>query len=774
MKTRSYLKSLWSVWIVFLCTMWFIQSCSVARFVPEGEYLYTKGEVKVESDTIPERYIEPLEEELESLLRPQPNQQILGMMPKLYIFSMIDSPRNENSIKGWLKYQVGEAPVYLRDVNFEYNQNLLRNRLENLGFFEAEVTSDTTLREHKATVTYTATPGVIYRTQSITYEVDSTELGRDIISTRGESLLQEGRPFNLSTIIAERERIDNVLKNKGYYYFSPDYILVEVDSTSGNHQVDLYVTIKPETPPQAKQKHFINNIYIYPDYRGGQTNRRNRRPRNAENYRDQYYFVDPDYTFRRFALSRIMFFNRGDYYTRDAHSQTLNQLVNMGTFRFVKNEFVDADTGKNLLDVYYYLTPMPKKGLRIEVLGKTASIYNGSELTVNWLNRNIFKSGELLTITGFGGFETQRGGGEKLNSSYTRYGVEAALSFPRLIAPFKWQPTRSFVPRTIIRAGYEFLNRRSAYTLNSLRFSYNYNWKESIQKEHDFGLFEVTYVQARNISDSFREEMATNPALAHTVEPQFTFGPNYFFTYTNTMKTEKQHTFYYRGGLDLSANTYGLIKGSNYEEGRIFKIFKAEFSQYIKTESDIRHYLKLGENQVLASRAMFGFGYSYGNSWRLPYVKQFFSGGPNSLKGFRARAVGPGTYRDLDTGERNYFVDQTGDIKLELNTEFRSKLISILHGAVFVDAGNVWLQNRDANKPGAEFSSNFYKELAVSGGLGLRFDLSFLILRTDFGIPFRVPSNAEGQRWVFNKIDFGSRDWRRDNLIFNLAIGYPF
>jgi len=751
----------------------YMQSCSNAKYVPEGDYLYMDGQVKIDSDTIPEQYIKPLTDELESLLRPKPNSQFLGMMPRVYLYNIIDTPKKENSIKGWLKYKVGSEPVFLSDVNREYNENLLRNRLENLGFFQAHVTSDTLINKHKAKVVYTSTPGIVYRIQKVVFEMDSTELGKDILSSQHESLLQVGRPFNLSTIITERERIDNELKNKGYYYFSPDYLLVEVDSSRMENSVDLYVTIKPETPVKAKQKYYINNIYINPNYQGNAVGDFRRNSRQIENYKNQYYFIDPENTFRKFALAKVMFFNKGDIYNRNSHSQTLNQLVNMGTFKFVKNDFVDADTGKNLLDVHYQLTPLPKRGLRIEILGKTASIYNGSELTVNWLNRNIFKSGELLTVSAFGGFEVQRGGNVNLNSSYNRYGAEVSLSFPRLIAPFTWEPTRRYVPRTIVRAGYEFLDRKDSYTLNSLRFSYDYLWRESIEKEHDLSLLEVTFVQARNITESFQEQLEINPTLRHTVTPQFTFGPNYNFIYTNTMK-DLTHTFYFKGGLDLSANVYGLIKGSSYKTGNVHKIFNTEFSQYVKLEGDIRHYYKLSENQTLASRFVAGFGYSYGNSRTLPYVKQFYSGGPNSLKGFRARAVGPGSYSPPLITENTYFVDQTGDIKLEINTELRSKLFSIVHGAIFLDAGNVWLQNPDPNKPNAEFSEDFYKEIAVSGGIGFRFDLSFLVLRTDFGMPLRIPSLPENERWVFDKIDFGSRTWRNNNLIFSLAIGYPF
>lgn len=758
-----------------IASLWYLASCSNIKYLPEGEHLYVKGDVEIDTDTIPERYIKPLSDNLEDLLRPQPNTTILGMRPQLYLYNIAGEPKRDRGFRNWLKNKVGEAPVLLSDVNREYNENLLRNRLENLGFFQAQVASDTSIHNRKATVTYTASPHIIYRIKSVTFDVDSSELGKAIKSTESESLLQVGRPYNLDNIIAERERIDNVLKNKGYYYFSPDHLIIEVDSVSGDHQVDLYVMVKNETPTKAKQPYYINNIYIYPNYTLTQGGYERANLRDAEHYRGQFYIIDPEYTFRRFALANAMIFRRGELYTRGNHNRTIRQLVGMGSFQFVRNEFVDVDTGKtNRLDAYYYLTPLPKQGMRVELLGKTAAVYNGSEINVNWQRRNAFKSAELLTLTVYGGFETQTGGNVNLNSSFYRYGIEASLSFPRMIAPYSWQPTKRFVPRTVFTAGYEFLNRRTAYSLNAMRFSFGYQWRENLEKEHELKVLEVAYVQPWNITDAYQALVDTVPPLRHAIEPQFTFGPIYTYTRTNTTRTDLKHTYYFKGGLDLSANLYGLIRGANVREGRQYQIFNANFSQYIKTEADFRHYMRLGTNSVLASRAMAGFGYSYGNSTQLPYVKQFFSGGPNGIRAFRARTLGPGSYTPEFYGEDNFFADQTGDIKIELNTEYRAKLASIIHWAAFIDAGNIWLQNSDPEKPGAAFSSGFIKEMAVGAGLGLRFDLSFLVIRTDLAMPLRIPYRPAGDRWVFDEINFRDSDWRRRNLVFNLAIGYPF
>ena len=325
-----------------------------------------------------------------------------------------------------------------------------------------------------------------------------------------------------------------------------------------------------------------------------------------------------------------------------------------------------------------------------------------------------------------------------------------------------------------IKIGYEFLNRRNAYTLNSLSLNYGYNWKENDQKQHDLTVAEIIYVQPRNISDEYRAQMDTVPTLRHIVDPQFSFGPNYNYIFTNAAEKDRKNTFFVKTGLNTSGNVLGLIQGANYKEDNRKKLFGTEYAQFVKAELDFRHYLKLSSNSTLASRVMVGASHSYGNSISLPYLKQFYSGGPNGLRSFRARAVGPGSAIPENLGRDNFFADQTGDFKLELNTEYRSQIAGMFHWAAFIDAGNIWLQRNDPNKPGGSLSKDFYKELAVGAGLGLRVDLDFLIVRVDVASPLRVPYRPEGDRWVFKYIDIRDSEWRRDNLVFNLAIGYPF
>ncbi|MGJ1386590.1 BamA/TamA family outer membrane protein [Sphingobacterium spiritivorum] len=750
-------------------------ACSTKKHLPEGESLYDNGEVVINSDTIPADKKKLLSEHLEGLLMPKPNKKLLGLRIKsgLYYMGGGDSVTN-NIVRKWIK-GLGAKPVFLSDVNREYNENLVRNKLENIGFFNAEVTSDTTINNKEATVTYTATPNLIYRIKSVKFDIDSTsQIGKDILESKDRSLLIVGQNYSLDVILNERDRIDNELKNKGYYYFNPENLLVQVDSSIGNHKVDMYVVLKKETPEQAKHPQKIGNIYIYPNYQLSNSGYQLSNPRNAELFRDNYYIIDRKNTFRKPVIANHIFFKRGDTYNRHNHNLTINHLVNLNSFKFVKNNFVDSKDSTNTLDVYYYLTPLPKKSLRLELLGKMASVYNGSELNVTWSMRNAFRGAEQLSLNVFGGYETQTGGSVNLNSSYYRYGAELTYSLPRLLTPFKWSGTRKYIPKTYFKTGFEFLNRKAAYQLNSIKFDYGYAWKETDEKQHDLSVLEVIYVQPRNVSDDYRAQMDTVPSLRHIIDPQFSFGPNYNYTYTNTMNTALQNTFYFKGGVDLSGNILGLIQGANYAEGKRHKIFNAYYAQYIKLQADARHYFKLSETSQIASRVAIGYSYSYGNSNSLPYLKQYFVGGPNSLRAFRARAIGPGSSAPQNVGQNNFFADQTGDLKLELNTEYRAKLASIVHWAAFIDAGNVWLQNEDPDKPGGKFSKDFISELAVGAGAGLRFDFTFLILRTDFAIPLRVPYLPKGDRWVFKDIDFGSKTWRSNNLVFNLAIGYPF
>ncbi|MGB4776367.1 MAG: BamA/TamA family outer membrane protein [Daejeonella sp.] len=760
--------------IFITLSLLFAAGCGPAKYLPKGEKLYTGADVKVQGDSIKKKEVKALRAELKSVLRPKPNTSFLGFRYKLWIYNIAGTVKKPKGFRNWLKNKIGEPPVLESTVNLEKNQTILKNRLENKGYFQSVVTSNMVSKKHQAKAKYVANTGPQYKINTVSFPSDSGALERAITATADKTLLKPGDAYNFDVIRGERNRIDQILKEQGFYYFGPDYLLVQVDSTVGKHLVNLYVTVKPATPNIARKVYTINNIYIYPNYSLKQT-RADTSKTNAVFF-DKFYIIDQDSTFKPTIFSRSIFFKPGDVYNRADHNLSLNRLITLGPFKFVKNRFETVtDSTKPQLDAFYYLTPLPRKSLRAEILGTTKSNnLTGSELSVSWKNRNAFRAAEQLSIRAYGSFEVQLSGNQSGYNTY-RIGSEATLSIPRFVIPFfKWNTTGAFVPRTKFSLGYELVNKSKLYSLNSFKALAGYNWKENSRKEHELNLLSINYVQPANLTDLFKASLPANPDLQKIIDKQFIIGTTYSFTYNNQTQNTRRNSMYFNGNADLSGNILGLATGANYKEGKVYSLFGAPFSQYIRLDGDYRYYLKLGSNSELANRATVGFGYPYGNSSELPFTKQFFVGGSNSIRAFRSRSVGPGTYYDAQKKPTDFLADRAGDIKVEFNSEYRTKLVGRVNGALFADAGNVWLYNEDPNKPDSKFTKNFMNELAVGTGLGLRFDLSFLILRTDLAFPIRKPWLPKGQRWVFNQVDFTDSQWRRENLIFNLAIGYPF
>lgn len=747
-------------------------SCSNTRKLPDGEALYLGATVKVRGEDLSAKKRKAIRKELSALTRPRPNKKILGVRFKLWVYNLAGNPKKETSIRGWLKNKVGEPPVLLSDLSLNKNTAVLENYLENKGFFQAGVRGDTTVKNKKATAIYRVRTGLQYVIDTVRFEMDSSFLANTIRQTEKLSLLKHDAPFDLTIIKLERERIDAYLKDNGFYYFNPEYLVIEADTTIGNHRVNMYVKLKPGIPKASLEMYTIKDIVIYTNYRLNQA--ASDTARRYGQFYQGYYVVDSNRRYKPYLFSQAMQFNPNDIYNREDHNLSLNRLVNLGVFKFVKNRFERvANSPFAQLNAYYYLTPFPKKSLRAEINGTTKSNnLVGTNISVSWRNRNTFRAGELLTITASGGAEVQYSSAQKGYNVY-RLGLEGGLTFPRFLIPFFSIKTRGgFVPKTNMLLGYDLLNKRKLYTLNSFRASYGYAWKESLNKEHQFNFISINYVQPMNVTTEYEKLMQNDVTLAKAIEKQFILGSTYNFTYDTRINKSKYATgMYFSGTLDGSGNVAGLIFGDTTGGKGGGRLFGGVFSQYIKAESDLRYYLQAGSTAVWANRLIIGGSIPHGNSRELPYIKQFFSGGSNSIRAFRNRSIGPGTFNGSATSA---IPDQTGDIKLELNTELRKKLFSIVEGAVFVDAGNIWLYRDNPFKPGAKFSKDFLKEIAVGAGIGLRFDVTILIIRLDVAFPLRKPWLPEGERWVTDKISLGDSQWRRENLVWNLGIGYSF
>jgi outer membrane protein assembly factor BamA len=755
--TISYnFKPLYSLIFVFFVFI-LLSSCSTTKSIPENDALFKGTEIKIIETEISKKEKKALSRTLKSIVRPRPNSKVLGMPIKLMIYNI----GSEKGIGKWLRKKYGEEPVLLSRVNVSNTEELLDNYLENRGFFKVLVTSETLNKDQKAKVRYDIWTGPQYLIENISFPTDSSQLSNEIRSTQHNTLLKPEAPFNLDLIIGERLRINTELKEKGYYYFNSEFLLLEADTSLGNNRVNMTLKIKPETPEDAKQPYKINDILIYSNYNLSRINA-DTSMTYAKEHRG-YLVIDSAHVFKPIIFESSMQFEKDDLYSRRDHNATLSRLINLGNFKFVKNRFEPVtENGELKLDTYYYLTPLPKKSLRAELTGtsKTNNLI-GSQITLAWKNRNTFKGAEQLGVNVFAGTELQINGNFAKTTTY-RIGGEASISIPRFVVPFfDVKSYGEFVPRTNLLAGYEQLNRQSLFTIRSIRTSFGYTWKENIKKEHQLNPITINYVKPLSISQTYSDSILTNPALARIIEQQFIIGSTYNFNYNQLAGSLRQTGFYFNGLLDAAGNIYGLLSGANWKSNETYNLLGVKFAQYVKTEFDLRYYRQFSPKSNWASRIIIGVGAPYGNSKEMPFVKQFFAGGNNSLRGFRSRTVGPGSYKSVNVGNENalFLADQSGDIKLEFNLEYRRKLFSIIEGALFFDTGNVWLMNNDPQRPGAQFSSKFLKELAMDAGFGIRMDFTILLLRFDFAIPLTVP-------YAISPPD--------KKMVVNLAIGYPF
>ncbi len=753
-----------------LATLTVLLSCSTTKYLPEGDNLYTGSKVVVDDKNIPASKRKDIASSLEELTTPRTNKKIFGIPYKLMVYNSFGNPNKEKGLGNWIRRKLGEPPVLASKVNFENNIANLEASLSNNGYFSGRISFDSTLKDRQLSVTYTALPGVQYTIRKVVFPNDSLGIGVKLKRVRKkESVLKAGDPYNLETIKGERERIDGRLKERGYYFFSPDYILIKADSTVGENQVDLFVTIKTQTPDKALTPYRINNVFIYPNYslEAAAADSIHRIDSTG-----QIIFVDDNHEIKQKVITRTLLFSPGDWYKRSDHNSTISRMVNIGTYKYVRNRFAEAPGADSpLLDVSYYLTLAKKKAIRLEVDGKTTSVnYSGTQMDLSWRNKNFLHGAELFKLKLYGGIDWQQSGQNQGFNIY-RFGGEASLQWPRFF-PVSLKESHMFTPTTTATLGYEWQRRQKLYTVNHFRASFGYQWKENIRKEHKLNIIDITYSHPTEVTDAYLEQIAKDSTLARVIENQLIFGPTYSYTYSNNSE-RVAHGMFYHGSVDLSAALFGSIQGANVKDGNQRLLFNVPYSQFIKTEQDFRYYWRFMKGMEWANRIDVGIGIPFGNSTVLPFVKQFFAGGSNGLRAFRARTVGPGTYRSA-LADSGFLPDQTGDIKLELSSEIRFPIYKLLKGAFFVDGGNVWLRNEDSLKPGAKFSGSFMKELAVGTGLGLRLDVTLFIVRFDLAMPIRKPWFPDGERWVFDEINLGDKFWRRQNLIMNIAIGYPF
>lgn len=768
--------------------------CTALKLVPDNQVLYTGSEIKLERQG-PLRAKKRIREMLESNILPKPNTTILGMRPGLWFFYKAGNP-SKKGLRYFMKTKLGQAPVYMSDIEHEHIAGVLEANLVNNGYFFSEVTSAASTKGKKGTVIYTATVSRPYRLREIEYPRIDT-LFTNIDSVKEDSYLKPRQRYNLERLKAEQERIEEALENLGFYYFDDRHLIFEADSTVGRRKVDLLLTLEPGVPEKAKRIYRIGDINVYPDYTLADDTLAGR----ADTLQvDGFNYIDKRGQYRPRTITKVINFKSGSIYRTIDRDYTLQHLMSLGSFKFVDIRFAESRRDSFLLNTYIFLTPHLKKSIRAEVqMVSKSNNFVGPGFSLRFTNRNFLGGSEQFHITANTSYEVQvsRKIANPLNAF--ELGIESQLSVPRILSPLKIDyPSRRYLPTTEFLLGFRLQQRIGFFRLNSFNLSAGYTWRENTLKTHELYPIDISYVLLGDQSVEFERLLRENQFLAGSFDDQFIIGSRYSYTLNTQLNEDRQNDFrerefershfYFNGTIDVAGNLVHLVQTgfSSDGEGGPELIFGRPYSQFARGQVDVRYYYNLDKSNQIASRIIVGTGVAYENSNTMPYIKQFSIGGSTSIRAFPARTIGPGTFNinnelppDDPSGEDRrpsaFFIDQRADIKLEGNIEYRFDIVGFLKGAMFVDAGNIWLIREDPSRPGGKFRKDeFLNELAVGTGLGLRMDFNFFVLRFDLGFPLRKPWLPENERWVLDEINFRSPEWRSDNLIFNIAIGYPF
>lgn len=752
-------------------------SCSMTKRLTEGETLY-RGVKKFEiNPTDGEKLPDGMIADMKAAINVAPNGPMPFMSPYmtqpfpigLWIYNeMNDSAKG---LKGWIYRKFSRQPVLISEVKPELRANLIKNILENNGYFASTTGYDIVYDKKnpkKAKIIYTADVCAPYRIDSIQYLNRPEPLARMIDSVaRRSKYMQKGAIYCVDSLSNERIRIANALRNKGYYYFRPEFIEFEADSLITPQRIALRFNLASNMPPMVYYAYRTGNI---------QTTllRKSKRhpgtPDTLFTNKGEVIVMRPQ-RLRPNLIPSCITFRKGRLFSVRSMDNTQNRFSRLGIFSNVQIQPVPADTtaANPTLDVYItaqYDSPM-EASIEVNATSKSNS-YIGPGVILGLTHHNIFGGAEKLSLQLTGSYEWQTGKGHNrsLFNSY-EFGLKASLAFPRLLAP-KFIPRRNIdLNWTTISLGADLLNRPHFFKMAEFNTSISYDWKPTRNSYSQLTLFKLAYTKLIHRTQEFDSIMNLNPAVALSFQSQFIPQLSYTYTLDKFLDRDRMNGINFSATFTEAGNLFDVIYKACGVKGEK-KLFGTPFSQFVKGQLQLVYSRRLirGTDQWLVSRILVGAEHAYGNSREVPYAEQFYIGGANSIRAFTVRSIGPGSYRPPQDLENGYF-DQTGTFKLELNTEYRFPIVSVLHGAAFIDAGNIWLLKNDPLRPGGLLQAkSFFKDIALGTGVGLRVDIGMLVLRGDLGYGLHTPySNGTGH--YFN-VAF------KKAFAFHLAIGYPF
>ena len=745
-----------------------VAGCSTTRRLPAGEVLYT-GVKKVEISA-PDGMEVPSDvaDELKGAVAVKPNNPLFGSVSYrtpfpigLWVYNNWSNP--PKGLKHWLYEKLVAEPVLVSDVRPEVRVKMMDEILDNNGYFMGGASYELVKGKNKkkAKILYRVTTGPEYMLDSIILPTDSCHLTHVIDSVaRRIKYLKPGVRYSSDSLSTVRTRIANSLRNRGYYFFRPEYIEYLADSTINPRHIALKMKLASNIPAFALKRYRTGKVitYIYRNEGGGT-------PDTIHTRVGDVVQMKPS-RLRTKVIPENVAFRPGKYFSVRDMDRTQTYLSRLSIFNAINIEVTpDTASTEPLLDVDIVCTFDRPLEASIEVNASSKSnSYLGPGVILGVTNRNVFGGGEQLSVNLTGAYEWQTGRNRSSVFNSYEVGLNASLAFPRLLAP-------KFIPRlrraanwTRVSLGADLLNRPHYFKMAQFNASFGYDWRSKRYIANNLTVFKLTYTNLMHTTHAFDSIMDANPAIAQSFKSQFIPQMSYSMVYDRAMN--RNNTINIQATVTEAGNVFWALWEACGKKGEK-ELFGNPFSQFIKGTAQVVYGRRLGGSHWLMSRVMVGAAHAYGNSSQVPYSEQFYCGGANSVRAFTVRSLGPGSYHTPGKSANDYF-DQTGTFKFEANIEYRFPILGPLHGAVFMDAGNVWLLKDDPQRPGGTLkASSFLRELALGTGAGLRFDIGMLVVRADLGIGIHAPYDT-GRSGYYNMTSF------KNSLAFHLAIGYPF
>lgn len=762
---------------LFLLTSVFIfslASCTSTKFVPDGSYLL--DEVKIHTD---QKDIRP--SSLRMYVRQNPNAKWFSLIKtQLYVYNL--SGRDSTKWGNKFLRRIGDAPVIYSENEAQRSQDEITKAVRNMGYMAATVKRTTKTKKKKIKIYYDVTVGKPYIVHSLKYDIHDPEIASQLQQDSVHSLLKEGMTFDVNTLDAERQRINDKLIRNGYYKFNKDYIGYTADTIRDTYLVDLTLHLQAfkahaNDSAKAHKQYRINNINFITDYDVLQSSALNSIDVNDSIHYKGYpiYYKDKLFLRPKLLVDNLRF-APGDLYNEQDVQQTYASFGRLSALKYTTVRFLETQIGDTTaLNCYVMLTKSKHKSVAFEVEGTNSAGDLGAAASVSFQNRNLFHGSETFMIKFRGAYEVISGlQAGYLNNNYTEFGVETSINFPNFLFPFLSSDYKRRI-RATTELGLQYnYQLRPEFSRTMASASWSYKWTQRQKIQHRIDLINIGFLYLPWISDKFKEDhinKGQNSILRYNYQDRLIINMGYSYNYNSVggsivNNTIVSNSYSIRFNFESAGNImYALSKATNIRKNGDgeYAILGIPYAQYVKAEFDFAKNIRIDDRNSFAFHAGIGAAVPYGNAKTIPFEKQYFSGGANSVRGWSVRDLGPGSFSG-----NGILLDQSGDIKLDASIEYRSKLFWKFQGAAFIDAGNIWTIRDYENQPGGVFKINkFYKQIAVAYGLGLRLDLNFFILRFDGGMKAINPASGAERFSIINP------KFSRD-FAFHFAVGYPF